>query len=179
MAASGHHLPMDDPRTAEGIEHLQAAARELVAAARSFLDVVEQVVDDDDRFSGAASSFADLLGRGIGSATGKDLAGGLLTGLAGREPAWLRNDPDHPDAPHDPDDLWFAPDPTEPTAEPAEPAEPEPAAGTSGSTAPPAKRAAPKRAASSKAASSKAASGTAASATAEPRTRRVKRIAVD
>ncbi len=90
------------PELSEGVEHLQRAARELVAAARSFLDVVEQVVEDDERLSGAASSIAELVGRGFGSATGRDLAGGLLGGLAGREPTWLRNDPDHPDAP-DPD----------------------------------------------------------------------------
>ena len=35
---------MDDPRTADGVEHLQAAARELLLAARSFLSVVEEVV---------------------------------------------------------------------------------------------------------------------------------------
>ena len=101
--ASGAQGPHDSgPELAEGIDHLQRAARELVAAARSFLDVVEQVVEDDERLSGAASSIADLVGRGFASTTGRDLAGGLLGGLAGREPSWLRNDPDHPDAP-DPD----------------------------------------------------------------------------
>ncbi|MDQ2678266.1 MAG: hypothetical protein M3Y51_05935 [Actinomycetota bacterium] len=93
--------PSGGPELAEGIEHLQHAARELVAAARSFLDVVEQVVEDDERLSGAASTIADMVGRGLGSTRGKDLAGGLLSGfggLGGREPAWLRNDPDHPDA---------------------------------------------------------------------------------
>lgn len=84
-------------RVADGVEHLQTAARELVAAARSFLDVVEKVVEDDQRMSGAAASFADLLGRGLGAAASSDL-GGLLGARNEREPAWLRNDPDHPDA---------------------------------------------------------------------------------
>lgn len=33
-------------KAAEGVEHLQAAARELIEAARDFLDVAQQVVDD-------------------------------------------------------------------------------------------------------------------------------------
>ena len=97
--------PFDDgqsasaPSAADGMEHLQSAARELVAAARSFLDVVEHVIEDDERFAGAASSVADLVTRGLGTvadrtAGGRDLAGGLLGDLAGREPSWLRNDPD-------------------------------------------------------------------------------------
>lgn len=91
----------------DGMEHLQTAARELVAAARSFLDVVEQVVEDDQRMAGAASSFADLIGRGLGAASARDLGalrdlgGGLLGDRSEREPSWLRNDPDHPDAPGD------------------------------------------------------------------------------
>lgn len=35
---------MSDDRAAEGLEHLQAAALELIAAARAFLDVAEDVV---------------------------------------------------------------------------------------------------------------------------------------
>jgi hypothetical protein len=35
---------MTDERAAEGLEHLQAAALELIAAARAFLDVAEDVV---------------------------------------------------------------------------------------------------------------------------------------
>jgi hypothetical protein len=39
-----------DDRTAaparEGLEHLQAAAHEMIAAARSMLDAVEEIVDD-------------------------------------------------------------------------------------------------------------------------------------
>lgn len=60
---------MDDRRGAEGIEHLQAAAREMLAAARSFLDVVEDVVEDPERLSAAASSVVDLVRGGVASAT--------------------------------------------------------------------------------------------------------------
>lgn len=41
MAAEG---PDDLART--GVDHLQAAARELIAAARSFLDAAEELVED-------------------------------------------------------------------------------------------------------------------------------------
>ena len=158
---------------AEGVDHLQRAARELLAAARSFLDVVEQVVEDDERLAGAASSIVELVGRGVGTATNRDLAGSFLGGLTGREPSWLRNDPDHPDA-ADPDhtaaadhrghesdlddDPFFGDASVEVTA-PTNPAPSNPA---------------PK-----KAAAKKAAAKNAAASSAVPRTRRVTRISVD
>lgn len=52
---------MDDQRTAEGLEHLQAAANELLAAARSFLDVAEDVISDPDRFGGVAAGAVDMI----------------------------------------------------------------------------------------------------------------------
>ena len=181
--ATGAQGPHDSgPELSEGIDHLQRAARELVAAARSFLDVVEQVVEDDERLSGAASSIAGLVGRGFGSTTGRDLAGGLLGGLAGREPSWLRNDPDHPDAPDAPEgpegpddvDLLFGDasvDLTRPEQQPSEPAVGETCApADEPETTAPTKKAATKKAPAKAAA--KAASAT-------PRTRRVTRISVD
>ena len=59
---------MDDPRTADGVEHLQAAARELLLAARSFLNVVEEVVEDPERFTSAATGVVELLRDGLGGA---------------------------------------------------------------------------------------------------------------
>lgn len=44
----------------QGIEHLQTAAHEMLAAARAFLDVVEDVVSDRDKLGGVASSLTDL-----------------------------------------------------------------------------------------------------------------------
>lgn len=63
---------MDERRSAEGVEHLQAAARELLGAARAFLDVVEDVVEDSERFSGAAATVSDLLRNGLGMVGGHD-----------------------------------------------------------------------------------------------------------
>ena len=59
-------VPMDDRRTTEGVEHLQAAARELLSAARAFLDVVEEVVEDPEKVSNAAQGVSDLLRSGLG-----------------------------------------------------------------------------------------------------------------
>lgn len=48
----------DDPRVQAGLEHLQRAAHEVIAATRALLDVAEELVDDPK----AASSIVDLLG---------------------------------------------------------------------------------------------------------------------
>ena len=45
---------------ADGVEHLQVAAREMLAAARSFLDAVEVVVGDRDKMSSVVSVVTDL-----------------------------------------------------------------------------------------------------------------------
>ena len=47
----------DDARVAEGVEHLQRAAREMIAAARTFLDVVEDVVGDNAAVASVADAF--------------------------------------------------------------------------------------------------------------------------
>ncbi|MHB1139948.1 MAG: hypothetical protein ACYC2O_13415 [Microthrixaceae bacterium] len=57
---------MEDPRTAQGVEHLQSAARELLRAARSFLDVVEDVVEDPEKLTGAAAGLTDLVAGAFG-----------------------------------------------------------------------------------------------------------------
>lgn len=46
---------------ADGVEHLQRAAREMIAAARSFLDAVEQVVEDNEALRDASASVTDLV----------------------------------------------------------------------------------------------------------------------
>lgn len=57
----------DEPRrsadglAADGVDHLQRAAREVIGAARSFLDAVEEMVDDRDRLSGAAERIAGVV----------------------------------------------------------------------------------------------------------------------
>ena len=56
-----------DGRAAEGVEHLQTAAKELIAAARAFLDVMDDFVDDRERLNSAVSS----LGSAVRSASGQ------------------------------------------------------------------------------------------------------------
>jgi hypothetical protein len=40
---------VNDERAAEGLDHLQAAAMEMISAARAFLDVAEDFVADRDK----------------------------------------------------------------------------------------------------------------------------------
>ena len=47
----------------QGLEHLQTAAREMVSAARSFLDAIEDVIEDRERFGPIVSGLADLVER--------------------------------------------------------------------------------------------------------------------
>jgi len=48
--------PVD--RAADGLAHLQAAAREMIQAARAMLDAAEELVDDP----GAVTAVADVVG---------------------------------------------------------------------------------------------------------------------
>ena len=67
-------------RAREGVEHLQAAARELIAAARAALDVAEDVVNDPD----AMVSLAGLVA-GLGDMA-RRVTGGGWPPATGREP---------------------------------------------------------------------------------------------
>ena len=58
---------------ADGVEHLQVAAREMLAAARSFLDAVEVVVADREKMSSVVSVVTDLF----------ETAGASLASMAG------------------------------------------------------------------------------------------------
>ena len=62
-----------DDRAQEGLSHLQAAAREAIAAARAFLDVADELVTDP----AAVSAVVDALGSvGRGAARrGRDAVG--------------------------------------------------------------------------------------------------------
>ncbi|HEX2850921.1 MAG TPA: hypothetical protein VHN98_10225 [Acidimicrobiales bacterium] len=51
---------MSDERAKEGVEHLQAAALEVISAVRAFLDVAEQVVREPGRAAAFASDLVDL-----------------------------------------------------------------------------------------------------------------------
>lgn len=47
---------MMDERAEKGVEHLQAAAMEMISAARAFLDVVEDLVSDPDKVADVVSA---------------------------------------------------------------------------------------------------------------------------
>lgn len=54
---------MSDEKASEGVEHLQAAALEMISAARAFLDVAEEVVTDKAKVAamvGAMGSVAQV-----------------------------------------------------------------------------------------------------------------------
>ena len=69
----------DDDRAADGLAHLQAAARELIHAARAMLDVAEELVEDP----GTVSAVADAVGMAVRTAA-----------RAGRRAAGLGDDGD-------------------------------------------------------------------------------------
>jgi len=53
----------DDPRVQEGVDHLQRAAREMIAASRAFLDVVEELVERPDAVGDLVALVGELGGR--------------------------------------------------------------------------------------------------------------------
>jgi hypothetical protein len=91
-AADDEAGPQD--RAREGLEHLQAAARELIEAARAMLDVAEDVVNDPEAVASAVAglgALGDLVRSRAGSAQWGRPAGGDGAG-------------DRPDDPGDPAD---------------------------------------------------------------------------
>lgn len=67
------HDPDDDPRLQAGLDHLQGAAREMIAATRALLDVAEGLVEDPRstaRLVGLLGSVVDLASRATRSTTG-------------------------------------------------------------------------------------------------------------
>jgi hypothetical protein len=67
-----------DDRTGEALTHLQAAAREAIAAARAFLDVADELVADPK----AAAAIAEAIGSVVRTAARK---GRAAAGAAGGE----------------------------------------------------------------------------------------------
>jgi hypothetical protein len=65
---------------AEGLDHLQRAAREMLAAARSFLDAIEQVVEDREALKEVSTTVTGLAAT-VGDALGEAVRGG--------RPAWV------------------------------------------------------------------------------------------
>lgn len=52
---------MNDERARQGIEHLQAAGVEVIAALRAFLDVAETLVRDPAAAAALATTLADAM----------------------------------------------------------------------------------------------------------------------
>lgn len=65
-----------EDRAADGLHHLQTAAREAIAAARAFLDVAEELVADP----ATVSSIVDAVGAAVRTAA---RAGREATGATG------------------------------------------------------------------------------------------------
>lgn len=57
---SDRDTPQDD--VAQGIEHLQTAAREVIRAARSLLDAAEGLVEDPQAVQGLVGTLSTLAG---------------------------------------------------------------------------------------------------------------------
>jgi hypothetical protein len=52
--------PDSHERARDGVEHLRAAAHELIAAARAMLDVAEELVDDPDTAAALVGTLANV-----------------------------------------------------------------------------------------------------------------------
>ncbi len=66
---SSKHGDRPSDSASEGVEHLQAAAKEMLAAARSFLDAVEDVVADRDKMNAMVGVVVEVM-----ETVGKSLA---------------------------------------------------------------------------------------------------------
>ena len=95
-------MQMEPDATTDGLDHLQRAAREVLGAARSFLDAVEEMVEDRERLSGAAESVAgvvtDLLDRGKSKGTDSPMGGAA----SWASDTWASSQWSQPNSPSDP-----------------------------------------------------------------------------
>ncbi len=78
---SGELSPAAQARAREGVEHLQTAARELIAAARAALDVAEEVVNDPESIATLAGTLASVgeVARRVGGLAGQATSPGWET----------------------------------------------------------------------------------------------------
>lgn len=68
--------PVDDPRVQAGLEHLQRAAREVIAASRALLDVAEDLVEDPRGAAGIVELLGSVVDRRNRGAAPGDAADG-------------------------------------------------------------------------------------------------------
>ncbi len=71
MSEQGDESDVGDKSYAdEGFEHLQSAAKEMIHAARSFLDAAEGLVDDPSALRSVSGLMNDVVGRFTSAAGG-------------------------------------------------------------------------------------------------------------
>lgn len=83
---------MNDERANQGLDHLQAAALEMIHAARAFLDVAEDVVSDQHKVAEIVEVLGSVADAATRAARGEPLRGTS----AGRDD---RSDDDEPGGP--------------------------------------------------------------------------------
>jgi hypothetical protein len=64
---SAVHVGLDD-RAREGLDHLQAAAMEMIKAARALLDVAEELVEDPSTVTAVIGALGSLVQAATGQA---------------------------------------------------------------------------------------------------------------
>jgi len=95
-AGDAAHCPDPATRAREAVDHLQSAARELIAAARAALDVADELVNDPETVAAAARalvSFGDLVRHRPGPLPGPDGGDHDDTGGPTGDPAERRPGP--------------------------------------------------------------------------------------
>jgi len=79
---------MSDERATRGVEHLQAAALEMIAAARAFLDVAEDLVADKEKVADVVAAMGEM------ADTVKVAAGGMVRGKTAHTSTAAADPPD-------------------------------------------------------------------------------------
>ena len=62
----------NEEKAHEAVEHLQAAALEMIAAARAVLDLAEDLVQDPGPLLSVVAAFGEVVHRAKGTASGAD-----------------------------------------------------------------------------------------------------------
>ena len=77
---------MNDERANQGLDHLQAAALEMIHAARAFLDVAEDVVSDQDKVAEIVEVLGSVADAATRAARGEPLRSSRRRSSAGGSP---------------------------------------------------------------------------------------------
>ncbi|MGZ4683298.1 MAG: hypothetical protein ACXWBN_01140 [Acidimicrobiales bacterium] len=88
---------MSEPEGIEdGVEHLQAAANEMIAAGRAFLDAVEDVVRDRDAVASVVDAFSSIAHAATQAASQAATQASRVATGRDRPPGSSRGDDDPP-----------------------------------------------------------------------------------